>query len=502
MFLTRMSRQIRVQLAIFAVLVTFITVVLLVFYLQVPARVLGIGRYTVTLQLHQTGGLYEGGNVTYRGVEVGRVAAVRLTHTGAEAVLQLKSNIQIPADLRAEVHSMTAIGEQYVTLLPQSANGPPLKGGDVIPAQATYVPPDLNSLLTATTRGLKAIPKGNLKTVVDEGYIAVGGLGPELSRLVKGMTELAIDARGNLDSLVTVIDESKPLLDSQTETSDSIQEWAAHLATVASQLQTNDTDVQGLLRNGGPAIDEARQLFDRLQPTLPIVLANLVSVGKVGVTYRGNLEQVLVLLPEAIGDLQGSLVANANTKQDYAGIYFGLNLNLNLPPPCSTGFLPAQQERSFADEDAPPTPPGNLYCRIPQDSPIAVRGARNYPCETRPGKRAATVKMCESDEPYMPLNDGYNWKGDANATLSGQSVPELDPGQEMPAPHQELSPGLPSAQGIPQAPASPPIPAAQYDPATGKYVGPDGQVYTQTDLAGGAGKEQTWQSMLTPPTGN
>ncbi len=28
----------------------------------------------------------------------------------------------------------------------------------------------------------------------------------------------------------------------------------------------------------------------------------------------------------------------------------------------------------------------------------------------------------------MPLNDGYNWKGDPNATLSGQPVPQLPPG--------------------------------------------------------------------------
>lgn len=506
MFWARLTTRTRVQLAIFAVLSAFIAIVTLTVYMQVPTRILGIDRYTVTVQLPQAGGLYEGGNVTYRGVEVGRVVAVRLTYTGAEAVLQLKSDIQIPSDLRVEVHSMTAVGEQYVALLPQSANGPPLKGGDVIPAQATYVPPDINSLLTATDRGLRAVPKDSLKTVVDEGYIAVGGLGPELSRLVKATTELAIDARKNLDSLVTLIDESKPVLDSQTQTSDSIQAWAAHLATITSQLKANDASVQGLLQNGGPAIGEARQLLDRLQPTLPIVLANLVSVNQVAITYRPNLEQVLVLAPEDVGILQAINVANANTKQGYRGTYLSFNLNLNLPPPCTTGFLPAQQWRSPSYEDHPGRPAGNLYCRIPQDAPNVVRGARNYPCETRPGKRAATVKLCESDKPYIPLNDGYNWKGDPNATLSGQSVPELDPveeapAQKPPAPDRAAPPGSPPAQGPPQGPVPPPIAAAQYDPATGTYVGPDGRVYTQSNLARGAGKEQTWQSMLMPPAG-
>src|SRR6478752_8232613 len=51
-----------------------------------------------------------------------------------------------------------------------------------------------------------------------------------------------------------------------------------------------------------------------------------------------------------------------------------------------------------------------------------VRGVRNIPCETKPGKRAPTVELCESDEQYVPLNDGLNWKGDPNATMSGQGA--------------------------------------------------------------------------------
>jgi phospholipid/cholesterol/gamma-HCH transport system substrate-binding protein len=37
---------------------------------------------------------------------------------------------------------------------------------------------------------------------------------------------------------------------------------------------------------------------------------------------------------------------------------------------------------------------------------------------------------------------------------------------------------------------------APYDPATGSYIGPDGNRYTQADLAHPGNK--TWQSMLIP----
>jgi len=68
-------------------------------------------------------------------------------------------------------------------------------------------------------------------------------------------------------------------------------------------------------------------------------------------------------------------------------------LNTNVPQPCLTGYLPPQQKRTPNFEDTPPRPPGYLYCRIPQDSWNAVRGARNYPCLTHPGKRAPTAEM-------------------------------------------------------------------------------------------------------------
>ncbi|WP_319456944.1 MULTISPECIES: MlaD family protein [unclassified Mycobacterium] len=477
----RLDRRNKIQLLVFAV-VTLIAGASMAFgYARIP-ELFGVGRYTVTMQLPQSGGLYATGNVTYRGVEVGRVDKVDLTDTGVVAELSLKSGVDIPSDVKAEVHSQSAVGEQFVALLPRSGDGPPLKNGDVIPLSDTSVPPDINTLLGAANTGLEAIPQDNLKVAVDESYTAVGGLGPELSRLVKGSTTLSIDARANLDSLTALIDQSKPVLDSQTETSDSIDAWAAHLAAISDQLRDHDDSVAGLIDNGGPAAAEAKQLFDRLKPSLPILLANLAGIGDVAVTYQPALEQILVLMPQTIAALQGGVLADAHTKPDYRGAYLDFNLNLNAPPPCKTGYLPPQQLRSPALVDAPDRPAGDLYCRVPQDSQIAVRGARNLPCLTRPGKRAPTVKMCESDEQYVPLNDGYYWKGDPNATLSGQGVPQQ-----------------PSAPEGAPAPAPPPIAIAQYDPNTGSYVGPDGQVYTQANLAQGAKEEQTWQTMLIPP---
>jgi phospholipid/cholesterol/gamma-HCH transport system substrate-binding protein len=260
-----LTRQILIQMAIF-VMVALTALAIMVFgYMRLP-EMLGVGQYRVTVELPETGGLYPRGNVTYRGAQVGTVDSVHLTDSGVAAVLSLDSKVTIPADVKAEVHSVSAVGEQYVQLVPRSGAGPALKDGDVIPQDRTTVPTDINAVLADTTRGLQVIPHDNLKTVIDEAYVAVGGLGPELRRLVNGSTQLAIDARKNLDPLTTLIDQSKPVLDSQAETAGSIQAWASNLASITGQLQSQDTAVAGILDKGPGAADEVHGRLPRLQP--------------------------------------------------------------------------------------------------------------------------------------------------------------------------------------------------------------------------------------------
>lgn len=486
----RMTRRLWIQLAVLSVIALTAFTVMAIGYIRLPSLLFGIGHYTITLQLPQAAGLYERANVTYLGTEVGKVDTVTLTDDGVQATLSLRSDIKIPSNLDAQVHSTSAVGEQYVALLPRGNDSAPLKNGDIIHRDRTSVPPDISYLLNATNRGLEAIPRDNLQTALDESYTAVGGLGPDLSRLVKGSTTLAIDAQSHLNELTNVVDNIGGVLDTQTDSSSSVQQWARHLAAITGQLRDNDDAVKKILQRGPAAAEETRALFERFQPALPMVLANLTSIAPVLVTYRADLEQILVLLPQGVAIHQATSVPNRNTKQPYRGAYLSFNLNLNIPPPCTTGFLPAQQRRPPAEVDSPPRPEADLYCRVPQDAMFGVRGARNLPCETRPGKRAPTVKMCESDENYVPLNDGYNWKGDPNGTLTGQDIPQQPPAS---AP-SDASPG---GANLPP-PNGPPVAIAQYDPATGTYVGPDGQVYTQADVAQKAPKEQTWQNMLIP----
>ncbi len=482
----RLSRTIWMQLAVLAV-VTLISTGIMVFnYIDLPA-LLGYGRYTVSVDMPASGGLYPSSVVSYRGTEIGRVSSIDVTPKGVRAILTLEKGSPIPGDVTASVHSRSAVGEQFLELNPRpgvTEDSPPLKNGDVIAVGRVQVPPDIANLLDAANRGLKAIPPDNLRTVIEEANKAVAGLGAELSRIVDGSTSLAIEAGKTIGPITTLIDQAPAVMESQVRTADSIAAWAAHMAAITSQFKSQDAAFSGLLAQGGPALREGKALFDRMAPTLPVLLANMVSLGDIALAYRSDIEQLLVLFPQGTAVMSAITVANSGVREPYRGIYLDFNLNLNLPPPCNTGFLPVTQQRSPTQVDAPDRTAGELYCRVPQDSILNVRGARNIPCETKPGKRAPTAEMCESDEQYVPLNDGWNWKGDPNATLSGQDVPQF-PKNAQPA----AQPAVP--------PPAAPVVAVPYDPVTGDYIGPDGKTYSRSDLANPYNK--TWQNMVLPP---
>lgn len=524
-----LTRFIKTQLIIFAIASIVGVSVMALVYIQAPA-LLEINRLVVKLELPQTGGLYKFSNVTYRGMQVGKVTEVHATRTGAEATLSLQTSPKIPADLQANVLSVSAVGEQYVDLLPRTDSAPYLEDGAVIREKDTKLPQAVGPMLDQVSALLNTIPKERLHDLLDEAFTGLNGAGFDFGSLLDSSNKLVGDFNGVADQSKTLVDELRPLLDTQVASTDAIRTWASSLAGITQTVAADDAHVRGLLRNGPGAANEASQLFTQLKPTLPILLANLTTVGKIAVTYNASLEQMMVLFPPfaAATQTQGSPPHNAT------GMTLGdFTIVNDDPPACTVGFLPPSSWRSPNDLSDVDTPDG-LYCKLPQDSPIGVRGARNYPCMGQPGKRAPTVEICESDKPYEPLAMRPHATGPnpIDPNLIAQGIPPDDrvtlndhiygplngtPLPPAPVPAGATPDGAPSpgpaapAAAVPDiapidvgapvvAPsgytpkAAAPVAAATYDPATGQYATANG-VFWQSDLARSDG-DRSWKDLL------
>jgi phospholipid/cholesterol/gamma-HCH transport system substrate-binding protein len=515
-----LTRLIRIQLAVFAVISVTVIVVLGWYYVRIPTLV-GVDRYTLTVNLPVTGGLYKTSNVTYRGTTIGRVTDVRPTQTGARATLSIDVRYHIPVDAAAEVHSVSAIGEQYLDLVSPIDSGPYLSNGQTI--TKSTVPSPIGPALDATNRALAALPTDKIPSLLDETSQAVGGLGPVLQRLVNSTQLVVSDFNTNLGDVHDIIANSAPIIDSQVASGPSIQNWSANLDTLAAQTADQDQVLRSIISQAAPTTNDTAAVLNSVRESLPQVLANVEIVVDMLKRYHAGIEQLLVVLP------QGASIMQTVTAPFPGKAAVDADLSVNQPPPCLTGFASASSWRSQADTSAAPLPPNLQYCKIPKEAGTAVRGARNYPCADVPGKRAATPQECRSAEPYVPA--GTNpWYGDpdqmrncpAPAARCDQSV---EPGKVIPAPsvNNGLNP-LPADQ-LPPPPSltsdsltppgqgtvacngqqpnpctytPTPSPTALFNVQAGEVTGPDGVKYSATDSSRSDAGDDGWKQMLAP----
>ncbi len=515
-----LTRFLKMQLVIFSILTVAALVGLSLVYLQLPTY-LGVGMYRLYADLPNSAGLYKTANVTYHGITIGKVLAVEPTETGARVKMDIDDKYKIPVDTVANVHSVSAVGEQFIDLVSPDNPSQYFKEGQTI-SKGT-VPKEVGPALDAAEQGLEALPKEKIGALLDYTSEAIGGLGPSLQHLVDGTQALAGDVKDNLGSVDDIIQNSAPILDSQVKSGDAISRWARNLNVLAAQSAQQDAALRGAIQQGAPTADQLNAVFGEVRDALPQSLANVEIVLDMLKRYNKGLEQVLVVLPMA-GPIVDSLTAVYEKE-----LPINLALGINQPPPCLTGFLPASQWRSPADTSTAPLASG-LYCRIPKDAQNTVRGSRNLPCVDNPAKRAASPMECRDNKPYEPL--GTNpWYGTPDQIVNcpapaARCDQPVDPGKVIPAPsiNNGMNP-LPANMLPPperaSAPSSDPIsapgqgtvacsgqqpnpciytpaagPAATYNPQSGQVVGPNGVKYSVNNSSNPG--DDGWKEMLAP----
>jgi phospholipid/cholesterol/gamma-HCH transport system substrate-binding protein len=399
------DRLTKIQLAIFALVTVVTLTIMIIFYLRLPAT-FGLGTYGVSADFVAGGGLYKNANVTYRGVEVGRVESVGLNPNGVTAEMRLNSGTPIPSNVTATVKSVSAIGEQYIDLVPPASPSPgKLRNGARIERQNTRIGQDVADLLKKAETLVDSLGNTKLRELLHQTFIATNGSGPELARLVESARLLVDEANADYPQVSQLIDQADPFLQAQIRAGGDIKSLADGLARFTAELRQADPQLRNTLATAPGAIDEANTAFSGIRPSFPALAASLANLGRVGVIYHKSIEQLLVVLPAlfaAITTAAGGAPQDEGAKLDF-------KLDLNDPPPCAVGFVPPPLMRTPADETVRELP-RDMYCKAAQNDPTTVRGARNYPCQEFPGKRAPTIQLCRDPKGYVPV--GRNpWRG-------------------------------------------------------------------------------------------
>ena len=323
------------------------------------------------MELANAGGIFPQADVTYRGVSVGRVGAVRLTATGVEADLNISNAAPpIPADLQASVADLSAVGEQYVNLRPATSSGPYLTEGSVIPRRDTTLPLPVTSLLTSVNELATSIPLPDLRIVLNNLAIGFGGTSTSLQALIHGQSKFIRASGSALTQTTTLIEDGQTVLATQNAETAAFRSFAASSRLFAGQLVASDADLRRLFANGPPAATQVAGLITDNTPTLGALIANLLTTAQITLTRGAALQETFSALPAAIA--AGSTVITTK------GARFGVALTFFNPLPCTAGYQGTKVRNGL---DTSPGPPlnTNARCTSPVSSGINVRGSAHAP---------------------------------------------------------------------------------------------------------------------------
>ncbi|MFG1789951.1 MCE family protein [Nocardia sp. NPDC049149] len=368
-----MTRLVRWQLIAFAVLAVVGVVFVGAKYIRLD-HMIGFGQYTVKVQAEQTGGIYKGAEVTYRGVPVGRVGTLELTGDGVVMNLVIDSDSpRIPASAKAVVANRSAIGEQFVDLQPDTDTGPYLRDNSVISSATTPVP--VQQLIASVDTFTRSVDLKALNTTVRELGKAFDGKGDDLQVFVESLNNFTTTFNDTLPQTIQLIQDGKVALGTQAEQSGAIREFSDGLDKLSAQLRSSDPDIRRLIGTGTDAGQQIGALVKESGPALTQDFANLRQLLLTISPKFYALKPLLQMLPHL--SIGGSATAPGDGTS-----HFGLVLEANNPPACTVGYEGTQRilEQMKAQnpdfDDTRDEFPFNkdAKCLVPFGNPTAVRG--------------------------------------------------------------------------------------------------------------------------------
>ncbi|WP_433576946.1 MCE family protein [Nocardia brasiliensis] len=368
-----MTKLVRWQLLAFVVVAVVGVVFVGAKYIRLD-HMLGFGQYGVKVQADQTGGIYKGAEVTYRGVPVGRVGTLELTGDGVLMNLIIDSDSpEIPASAKAVVANRSAIGEQYVDLQPDTDSGPYLRDGSVISSATTPVP--VQQLVASVDTFTRSVDLAALNTTVRELGKAFNGKGDDLQVFVDSLNKFTTTFNETLPQTIQLIRDGKVALGTQAEQSDAIRQFSDGLDKLTAQLRSSDPDIRRLIGTGNDAGQQIGALLHESGGALTQDLGNLRQLLLAISPKFFAIRPLLQMIPQLS-------IGGSSTAPGDGTTHFGLVLETNNPPACTVGYEGTQRilEQMKAQnpdfDDTRDEFPFNkdAKCLVPQGNPTAVRG--------------------------------------------------------------------------------------------------------------------------------
>lgn len=266
---------------------------------------------TVKVDLPQTGGLYVGSQVSYRGTHVGKITAINFRPGGVQADAEITTGAKVPRNTRAVVRSLSPIGEQYLDFQPRTSSGPYLQNNQVIPATDTEIPDTLASTVVAISKVLDQINPNQLHTVLAESSKALSGVSGDLQQITQQGHLLVRTLTTQWPRINDLIDNAGTVLDIGTSEAPELRRFARDFDAFTTFLKNYNPQLVKTLHEAPGEINQLKQLVRDANAILPSFLRNGGELMTLLASYSPHLRALLANFAPGLGTLASAVNGGA-----------------------------------------------------------------------------------------------------------------------------------------------------------------------------------------------
>ncbi|MDQ4145236.1 MAG: MCE family protein [Actinomycetota bacterium] len=313
------------------------------------------GRYSVNAIFTDAGGVFTDQEVTYRGITVGQVGEMEVVEEGVKIELIIEDEYQIPAeDVQARVMFKSAVGEQFVDILPNSKSEPYLEDGDTIPVANTSIPVSTQALLTTTQSVLEGVPPEALSGAINSLAEGLAGNGQDIALLLESLADLSDLFAERAPETIGILRNGTQVGDAFLRSKEDFTNAIRDLIDVADLLADNRPTIERLLENSNLLSDELVTLIRENRGVLNQVIQEFADINEFQAEAGLEIRELLAQLPRSLQ----TVVKTFESKTGLVRFGFIGDPSQTGPPACTYGGI---NKKPPQDRD-PKLPPKAARC--------------------------------------------------------------------------------------------------------------------------------------------
>lgn len=261
--------------------IALVSTALIVYALaQLLAGALLSDSYPLTVLVPKTGGLIAQQEVTLSGVSVGLVEDFTLTDDAVEVHLTIDEDKRIPRDVDVVILRRSAVGEQALDFRPHEGAGEDFyEAGDVVEPADVVTPVEVQRLLTLADEVFAPVDPENAAKLVGEIADIVRGRRDDLRSIITDSAEFSSDIADNGESYDQLFFEGRKVTKALADNREVLSESLGDMADAAEILTDVRTDLEGLLAEAPPLLEQVVDITERGGPNLSCVINDVADIN-------------------------------------------------------------------------------------------------------------------------------------------------------------------------------------------------------------------------------